>query len=203
MSRPILISLGFNLDNHLSNIRSTFHDTDFSHIGFSPEKFDTKKDVPTKSPGNLSRLLLKAFDIDDQNNEKEVPLENFYGEAALDNNKHEDEHEEGIQDLLSVEEDLREMFSRAVEKGPPEQFHDELRSLLNEYKDIFRNKLRGDPPANIRPMVIRLKPDSKPIRTKLRRYSPPQLEFMRKKLPNTRKWAWCIRTQTVHGLQRL
>jgi len=36
LSRPVLMSIGFNLDEHLSEVRDRYHDADFSHIGFNP-----------------------------------------------------------------------------------------------------------------------------------------------------------------------
>lgn len=41
LSRPLLNSLSFELDKHLSCVRNTVHDTDFSHIGFNASSGST------------------------------------------------------------------------------------------------------------------------------------------------------------------
>ena len=66
-------------------------------------------------------------------------------------------------------------------EGMEEEHVQELEALLMEFVDIFRTKLGADPPAKVPPMAITLKPDAKPVRVKLRRYSPPQAAFLRHK----------------------
>lgn len=58
LSRPILQSIGFNLDSHFAAVRDTFHDADFSHIGFTPRI----SSVPPVQPGKLSLILLRSKD---------------------------------------------------------------------------------------------------------------------------------------------
>ena len=51
LSRPVLQSLGFNLEEHLSKVRQNFHETDFSDIGFSPNplrSFNSKQNHTSK-----------------------------------------------------------------------------------------------------------------------------------------------------------
>jgi Reverse transcriptase (RNA-dependent DNA polymerase) len=45
----------------------------------------------------------------------------------------------------------------------------------------LRLKLGADPPANVKPLVIKLRDDSEPVRMSARKYAPPQLKFMRDK----------------------
>jgi hypothetical protein len=57
-----------------------------------------------------------------------------------------------------------------------------LRQLVTECKDFFRLKLRADPPANVKPLVIKLRDGAEPVRMSARKYAPPQLKFMRDKI---------------------
>jgi hypothetical protein len=57
-----------------------------------------------------------------------------------------------------------------------------LRQLETECKDVFRLKLGADPPANVKPLVIKLRDGAEPVRMSSRKYAPPQLKFMRDKI---------------------
>jgi hypothetical protein len=54
--------------------------------------------------------------------------------------------------------------------------------LVTEYKDIFRLKFGADPPANLKPLVIKLRNGAEPVRMFARKYAPPQLKSMRDKI---------------------
>jgi hypothetical protein len=57
-----------------------------------------------------------------------------------------------------------------------------LRQLVTERKDVFRLKLGADPPANVKPLAIKLRDGAEPVRMSARKYAPPQLKFMRDKI---------------------
>jgi hypothetical protein len=57
-----------------------------------------------------------------------------------------------------------------------------LQQLVAECKDVFRLKLGTDPPANVKPLVIKLRDGAEPVRMSARRYASPQLKFMRDKI---------------------
>ena len=75
LSRPILLSLGFNLEKHLARVRKDFHDTDFSHV-----LFDLDFGIGTNTPppkAKLARLVRGDADeecvvdfLDDSDDEK-------------------------------------------------------------------------------------------------------------------------------------
>jgi hypothetical protein len=54
--------------------------------------------------------------------------------------------------------------------------------LVTECKDVFRLKLGSDPPANVKPLVIKLRDGAEPVRMSASKYAPPQLKFMRDKI---------------------
>jgi hypothetical protein len=57
-----------------------------------------------------------------------------------------------------------------------------LRQLVTKCKDVFRLKLGADPPANVKPLIIKLRDNAKSLRMSARKYAPPQLNFMRDKI---------------------
>jgi hypothetical protein len=57
-----------------------------------------------------------------------------------------------------------------------------LRQLVTECKDVFRFKLGADPPANVKPLVIKLRDGAEPVRVSAHKYAPPQLKCMRDKI---------------------
>jgi hypothetical protein len=56
-----------------------------------------------------------------------------------------------------------------------------LRQLVIECKDVFRLKLGTDPPANVKPLVIKLR-DGAELRMSAHNYAPPKLKYMRDKI---------------------
>jgi hypothetical protein len=54
--------------------------------------------------------------------------------------------------------------------------------LVTECKDVFRLNLGADPPVNVKPLVIKLRDGTEPVRMSARKYAPPQLKFMRDKI---------------------
>jgi hypothetical protein len=57
-----------------------------------------------------------------------------------------------------------------------------LRQLMTQCKDVFRLKFGADPPANVKPLVIKLRDCAEPVRMSARKYAPPQLKFIRDKI---------------------
>jgi RNase H-like domain found in reverse transcriptase len=53
---------------------------------------------------------------------------------------------------------------------------------VTECKEVFRLKLGADPPANVKPLVIKLRDGAESVRMLARKYAPPQLKFMRDKI---------------------
>ena len=53
-----------------------------------------------------------------------------------------------------------------------------FRSLILKYRDIFRVRLGPDPPVDIPPFIIELKPDAKPALCRPRRLPPLDSQFL-------------------------
>ena len=182
LARPVLQTIDFDIDKHLSTVRSQFHDMEFSQVGFSPGGYASTTDEPPTTPGHLSRLLLPSSpNPPDTVRSDYLPDSVFYGDHSVQDDLADDEEEvcTGVHKATDVQPVLEDMLSSAKTAGLPGSLHVSLRELVLQYRDIFRNKMGSDPPANVPPMVIRLKPGAKPVRFKLRRYSPPQAAFLR------------------------
>jgi hypothetical protein len=71
-----------------------------------------------------------------------------------------------------------------------------LRQLLTERKDIFRLRLGADPPANVKPLVIKLRDGAEPVRMSARKYAPSQLKFIRDKIRELEECYALLRMRT-------
>jgi hypothetical protein len=78
--------------------------------------------------------------------------------------------------------DAIEGFITSAEKaGMSREGVQSLRQLVTECNDVFRLKLGADPPANVKPFVIKLHDGAEPVRMSARKYALPQRKFMRDK----------------------
>ncbi|OWZ12630.1 LOW QUALITY PROTEIN: hypothetical protein PHMEG_00014178 [Phytophthora megakarya] len=74
---------------------------------------------------------------------------------------------------------LEEMVVAAGDNGFDKGYLNFLRETVFEYEDVFRVDLLADPPADVVPLRITLRPDAKPFRARSRRYFPAQSAFIR------------------------
>jgi hypothetical protein len=103
---------------------------------------------------------------------------------------HDDILDDDSKDCHDVEQGSPEELADAIEgfltsaeqAGMSRDGVHSLRQLVTEFKDVFRLKLGADPPANVKPFVIKLRDDTEPVRMSARKYAPPQLKFMRDKI---------------------
>jgi hypothetical protein len=77
---------------------------------------------------------------------------------------------------------MQSLIQKAEKAGMSAEGVSTLRNLVAEYEDVFRLKLGADPPADVKPLVIKLKENVDSTRMSERMYSPPQLAFLRKKI---------------------
>lgn len=84
-----------------------------------------------------------------------------------------DDQEAELQSALAaIVEDARE-------NGLPDTEVAHLKALLGETKDVWRVKLRNDPPASCTPLKIHIKPGTTPIGTVQRRWNDEQRQYMK------------------------
>jgi hypothetical protein len=74
------------------------------------------------------------------------------------------------------------LITRAEQAGMSRDDIQSIRQLMTECKDVFRLKLGADPPANVKPLVIKVRDGAEPVRMSARKYARPQLKFMRDKI---------------------
>jgi hypothetical protein len=74
---------------------------------------------------------------------------------------------------------IESLITSAEQAGMSRDGVQSLRQLVTECKDVFRLKLGADPPANVKPLVIKLRDDAEPVRMSAHKYAPPQLKVMR------------------------
>lgn len=92
------------------------------------------------------------------------------------------------QDENELNEALEHMLSAAIAEGLPVAKMKEFEQLIYSYKDVWRTHLAGDPPADVPPMKIKLKPTVEPVRTKLRRYPPVHRKFLEQRMKKLLKY---------------
>lgn len=91
-----------------------------------------------------------------------------------------------------VDEALEKLVQEAVDNGISEKGQGRLRSMLDKYRGIFRLRLGNDPPADVDPMKIVLKPGAKPVRAKPRRYSTDGRKFMERYVQRIQEYGFGI-----------
>ena len=74
---------------------------------------------------------------------------------------------------------IKNMLTTAINNGIQLQHQDNLRRLTYSFIDIFRTAISATAPANLPPLKVELTPDAKPVRVRLRNYSPPQRQFLK------------------------
>jgi hypothetical protein len=106
----------------------------------------------------------------------------FYGDISDDDpiDYHDVDVGQGSPEELA--DAIEGLLTSAEQAGMARDDVQSLRQLVTECKDIFRHKLGVDPPANVKPLVIKLRDGAEPVRISARKYTPPQLKFMRDKI---------------------
>jgi hypothetical protein len=57
-----------------------------------------------------------------------------------------------------------------------------LRQLVTERKDVSRINLGANHPANVKPLIIKLRDGAEPVRMSALKHAPLQLQFLREKI---------------------
>jgi hypothetical protein len=106
----------------------------------------------------------------------------FYGDIPDDDpiDYHDVDVGQGIPEELA--DAIEGLLTCAEHAGMSRDCIQSLRQLVTECKDVFRLNLGADPPANVKPLVIKLRDGAEPVRMSARKYAPPQLKFIRNKI---------------------
>ncbi len=103
--------------------------------------------------------------------------------------------EVGIQNDNEIQKEIDTMISRR-EKHLDKDSRSIMRSMVYEFKDIFRVKLGKDPPVNVEPMKIELEGPTRPIKVRQRTYSPEQTLFLKQKVKDLTDAGYIVRNNT-------
>ena len=151
LSRSLLQSMGFNLNDHLERVHS----------------FINNKHVDELDPKEIKAASLKyqGLSYDDADDDP-ISLPESLSAGIGEDSK------ESIDNAFSI------IIKDAREQGISNGGAQRLVDMLEKYRDVFRIKLCADPPAKVPPLVITLSNNPKPYRSPQRRYAPTQREFI-------------------------
>ena len=131
----------------------------------------------------IGNELLKSLGIDPKSN-----LQRLGGsQRMLDGLTDVDDYLEDDEDYVDIgtcdDEELRaaltDMIDRAKRSGLPQTCWTEMIELVSEFSSIFRVKLMNDPPANVTPMDVQLKPDYAHKLMGNRKYSDEEIKWLK------------------------
>jgi Reverse transcriptase (RNA-dependent DNA polymerase) len=102
----------------------------------------------------------------------------FYGDIPDDDpiDYHDVDAGQGSPEELA--DAIEGFITSAEQAGMTRDGVQSLRQLVTECKDVLRLKLGAGSPANLKPLVIKLRDGAEPVRMSARKYAPPQLKFM-------------------------
>ena len=160
LGRPLLKCLGFDLETHLAKIRTQFDDVDIGNL--MNESLESSLGGQGKFSRFASYTGLRYATIEDD----PINLPEAAGASI------------GTDDPAEIDSAIKEMVQQATNNGMSKNGIVVLQQTLSEYRDVFRIKLGLDPPANVPPLRIKLKPGTYPVRATQRRYAPAQRVFI-------------------------
>jgi hypothetical protein len=101
----------------------------------------------------------------------------FYGDIPDDDPIDYHEVDVGQGSRKELADAVEGLLTSAEKAGMSRYGAQSLRHLVTECKDVFRLKLGADPPASVKPLVIKLRDGAEPVRMSARKYAPPQLKL--------------------------
>jgi hypothetical protein len=120
-----------------------------------------------------------------QSNEKFASLKEqalFYGDIPDDDPIHYHDVDVGQGSPEELADAIEGLITSAEQAGMSRDCVQTFQQLVTECEDLSRLKLGADPPANVKPLVIKLRDGAEPVQMSARKYAPPQLKFMRDKI---------------------
>ena len=151
LGRPFLKAIGFNLHQHLREVREIVHNQDISNI----------------KTGNAKLLAMIYRGLAYQSTDDD-PIELPEALAAGIGQDSND----------SINSTFSKMLGEAKKNGLSKERISRLTGMLEDYRDVFRIKLGPDPPAKVEPLRITLVENAHPYRSPQRRYASQQREFI-------------------------
>ncbi|POM64770.1 Hypothetical protein PHPALM_19656 [Phytophthora palmivora] len=164
LSEGVMEHLGYNAQALLDQARNL------------REVYDMDEAVPTSVVRNvLSYAVATSSHIEATPEEQELQPEeeqHYFPDVGID----QDSEEARAREWSILEDKLNE----ASGLGCSAVLRDELAKILFQYRDVFRIQLGRDPPVDMPPLKVTLKPNATPARCKARRYPAEHRAFMKK-----------------------
>lgn len=187
---PVLKHLGIDSKTLLERNRATLDGTDCDLVR-------PRQDVSTC--GTLGRLLIARLQrvkgpepIAEDNSETENatgtarqkpsdperPCENFFAHK-LEHDPFPNPNLMDLDALNGYRENVAGMLKHAYDNGLPDEHHGTLAKLVEDFNGMFGTSFSSTP-SKVDALRIKLTADARPIRVRLRNYSPSQRTFMKK-----------------------
>ena len=164
IGRPVMRQLGYSTDVFLSNAYRRQPEWQLSRDHLLGAATDSKEPTTMVRVQQLrENVLYEREDSDAQDERAQLPDLRKSTTAAIREALHM-RHREAVDCGLSVDEGQR------------------LWQLLEQYHDIFRLEFGNDPPVQVPPLKVHVRPDAVPVKCKQRRYSPLHREYLRQHL---------------------
>jgi hypothetical protein len=97
----------------------------------------------------------------------------FYGDIPNDDPIDYHDVDVGQEIPEELPDAIEGLLTSAEQAGMSTDGVQSLRQLVTECKDVFRLKLGADSPANVKPLVIKLRDGAGAVRMPARKYAPP------------------------------
>jgi hypothetical protein len=88
----------------------------------------------------------------------------FYGDIPDDDPIYYHDVDVGQGSPEELADSIKGLTTSAEQSGISRNGVQSLRQLVTQCKDVFRLKLGADPPANVKPLVIKLRDGAEPVR---------------------------------------
>lgn len=190
LGNPLLKRMGLDVKQFLADNIGHVSSIDFSG--------NPLEDPPAKV-GKLGQKLQQLWEFSENENSSLGKVGSFEYKNSFplkddDDIKYKDV-DVGEQDEEELQEAIQRMIDRATESLPT-HLHNDLKDLVNEFKDIFLIKLGNDPPVCVPPMKIEFEEAERPVKVRQRTYSPEQSEFLKNKVKELTEVGFIERNHT-------
>lgn len=151
LARPFLKAIGFNLHEHLLQVRHHIDGKSINDLVSRGPKF-----CAVKYQG------MRYGEIEDDPIELPNHLQAGFGEDARE----------------EIDVAFQSILSHASENGISQHGEERLGSILEKHRSSFTIKLGNDDVAKVPPLSIKLKPTARPQKCPQRKYAPQQKAFI-------------------------
>jgi hypothetical protein len=81
-------------------------------------------------------------------------------------------------DEAQITRELQNLVDRAKAKVASEEFSKKLRTAVYKYRDVWRTRMSGHPPAKLKPTDVKLRPGVAPVQSRQRKLKKEAAKFV-------------------------